>query len=164
MMNIYILLCFVSRIISTNISTDVSTNISTNISTDVSTNISTNISTDVSSQYLFSGAGITINIYNLNHGVLVMNCSTYDDCYNLLCMPMMPDDYLIVIIPNYWKSDCDKLDTNYTNVLHAEIDAFIDRKLYNWYVADTISDASVLFCKLNKIKNITRIEYWGLPC
>ena len=113
---------------------------------------------------LFAGNGLKTYTYTMYNGILEMNCSTYNDCYNFLCMPVMPDDYLMIIKPNYWSGNCKQLNDMNNNTFNAGLNIVYDNKIYKWYDVYNISQASLLLCKLNKHSNITRIEYYGISC
>lgn len=116
----------------------------------------------ISKSNLFAGNGLKVNTYTMYNGIIQFNCTTYNDCYNLLCMPMMPDDYLITIKPNYWNGNCSTLNNN-TTPLISQINTYTNNQ-YNSYNTSTLSDMSKLLCILNKNTNITRIEYYGFGC
>lgn len=64
----------------------------------------------VSTDTLFSGSGLTIYAYNILRGdTLEMNCTTYDDCYDLLCSYLIQPMYLVTIKPNVWDEPCSTL-------------------------------------------------------
>ena len=109
---------------------------------------------------LFAGNGLNMNVYTQNNGILVMNCSTYDDCYNLLCTPTFPGDYLQTLVPNAWVGDCNKLFKEDGRDVDSEIDAFSGYKLDNWYITSNLSGISILLCTLGQNCNITSIEYY----
>lgn len=115
------------------------------------------------SPQLFAGAGLTTYIYTLNHGVLEMNCTTYDDCYDLLSTPAWPEDYQQIIKPNDWSGNCSELDNGDDRMLNATLITTAGYKFYKWYDIYNLSGASSLLCTLNKKINITKIYYYYFP-
>lgn len=107
---------------------------------------------------LFAGNGLVVDV---NNGGFELNCTTYDDCYSLLCsLILFPTDYIINLKPNKWNGNCKKLK-NDTRSMAALYDVYYNRKLIMEYAENTVSEASILLCSL---KNYTRIQYWGIPC
>ena len=114
---------------------------------------------------LFAGNGLTTYGYTINHGIIEMNCSDYDDCYSLLCeYTWIPTYYLIIIKPNDWDGNCDKLNNSDSRQFDAEIDVFDGNKVYETYITSNVSDASIWLCMINKNKNVTHLEYYGDLC
>lgn len=97
---------------------------------------------------LFAGNGIAINTYTEYNGMIVTNCTTYDDCYEILCVPLMPDDYLVVLKPNYWPGDCNTLGGD-----DRKMDAEMNMGSL-WYNISTVSELSVFLCENWSAKKI----------
>jgi hypothetical protein len=110
----------------------------------------------VYSQDLFAGAGLTIYTYTQYNGILETNCTTYDDCYDILCTPTLPNDYLTTLKPNYWPGTCTKLNNTDNRLLNAQL--YIKTTPYRIYY---VSQLSIFLC--NNC-NATKIVYYGISC
>lgn len=109
---------------------------------------------------LFAGAGLNSFSTSIFNGKTIeMKCTTYNDCYELLC------DFLSVPIdvdtlkPIEWNSSCDKLNKNDNRMLIA----YLYQDLTS-YSVKTLSDASVLLCELGKNNNAGKIYYIMFNC
>jgi hypothetical protein len=109
---------------------------------------------------LFAGNGLKTSAHTILHNrIIYMNCTTYDDCYYLLCGYLLDDVYDIVIEPNQWAGNCDQLNSTDKRLLLA--DFFTETHDFE---TRTVSDASFILCVLKKINNTERIGYFGLKC
>lgn len=109
-------------------------------------------------QYLFGGNGILINTYTEYNGILETNCTSYDDCYDILCEPLMPNDYLTILKPNTWSGNCSDLKGD-NRLLEAQLR--IINGFVKWYTTHTISQLSMLLCDNY---NATKIIFYLLSC
>lgn len=114
---------------------------------------------------LFSGNGLkTYTRYIFSNQIIEMNCTTYDDCYNLLCSYAFQPIDLIILKPNYWNHNCDKLNKTDNRVLAAEIDLYSGNKFIGYTLTNTVSDNSITLCALNKNNTITQLQYFIIDC
>jgi hypothetical protein len=114
---------------------------------------------------LFAGNGLKTYTQNiLNNKIIEIDCSTYDDCYELLCSYMYQPIFLITIKPNYWNKNCDELNKTDNRLLSAEIDSYINNKYVGYNLTNTVSDNSIALCMLNKNKTINQLQYFIYNC
>lgn len=138
----------------------------------------------VSSESLFAGNGIVIyvtpNNTNTNNNIqknqtnqtnqinqvnqinqiIKQNCNTYNECLNLLLQ--YNNSYTIIVKPNYWDGDCDKLNAKDYRKLLAEIQTYHNEKDLFDYTVLNVSGASYVLCNINKNTTITEIKYINL--
>lgn len=114
---------------------------------------------------LFAGSGLMTYTRGIFHkGYVNVNCTTYDDCHNLLC------DYLglpilrILVKPISFAGDCNKLNITDTKLMSSEYDVYVNSKYNATYDTTTVSEASVLLCDLGKDVNVTEIVYYIYSC
>lgn len=106
---------------------------------------------------LFAGNGLKTSAHTLLHDrIIEMNCTTYDDCYGLLCAYMFDGTvYDVLVEANNWDGDCQQLNSTDNRLLSAE---FYTQN--SDYETKTVSDASILLCLLKG----NQINYFGLNC
>ena len=113
----------------------------------------------------FAGNGLTTYAFDIKNGETEANCTTYDDCYSLLCeYTLIPTYYLIIIVPNPWSGNCSDLYRNDSRPLSSELDMYDGEKLVSAYFTNNASDTSTSLCLSGKKKNITQIQYTGFNC
>lgn len=96
-----------------------------------------------------------------------MKCTTYDDCYDLLCYFLQEPMFIFTTIsPNYWNGTCDTLNNNDDRSLTAEFDLYSGNKFIGYNVSQTVSvsEASILLCNLILNKSVTNIMYYPSSC
>jgi len=110
---------------------------------------------------LFAGNGLKTSAHTLLHDrIIEMNCTTYDDCYDLLCAYMFDGTvYDITVTANDWDGDCHQLNSTDNRLLSAEF--YTNNQTYQ---TETVSDASILLCMLNRKSNGDQIDYFGFNC
>lgn len=112
----------------------------------------------ISADELFAGNGLQTYAYEILHDrVINVNCTTYDDCYEVLCEYSFLPIYMVTVKPNKWNGNCNSLNMADNRLLSAEFD--VGKNQYN---TKTISEASVLLCKLNNVTNL--IYYFIYDC
>lgn len=119
----------------------------------------------ISTEHLFAGNGLRTYAHNIfRNRILEMNCTTYSDCYSLLCNYIYQPMYYITIVPNYWNGDCRSLNMNDDKLFIAQFDVYT-RTGYNKTVSTkTISDASKFLCMMSNNSYIRDIYYNGENC
>lgn len=122
-----------------------------------------NFRTEFRRNDLFAGAGLQTFAHTIFSGIVEMNCTTNDDCYELLCDYQFQPLYYVDIRPNNWNGNCSELGPN-DSTLSAEFDVFIGNKLITAYITSTLSEASIRLCLLSKNTSITEIQYYGYSC
>ena len=121
----------------------------------------TTISVNTASE-LFAGAGIITIAYDANNNQLETNCSTYDDCYMLLCLFLSDPGYgLITITPEVYKDECGSLQYQDERQIDALMYTNVNNNTYSFY---NMSYASNLLCQFGKDKNIQEIDYFYIQC
>ena len=111
---------------------------------------------------LFAGNGLQTYAHTILHNRIInTNCTTYNDCYTLLCSYIIQPVYLVIIKPNYWNGNCHGVNMNDTRLLDAEIDIY-NGNVNKTYYTKTLSGASHLLCKLNN--NTNKIQYFIFNC
>ena len=118
------------------------------------------------SEDLFAGDGLQTYGYTiLHHRLINMNCTTYSDCYYLLCSYDYGDIFPVFIVPNERNNDCDQLNSTDIRLLKTEFTVYYKNgNLRNYYETKTVSEASLLLCKLKLDMHIKQIFYFGLKC
>lgn len=114
----------------------------------------------------FAGAGLTVNTYTFNNEEFQFNCSTNDDCYNLLCWFLSDPSYALIIIqPNPWAGDCSTLFPYDSNLINATLYCYVrDRAPIDIYPTYNMSYLAQILCQLGHNPNITQIDYFYLNC
>jgi len=119
---------------------------------------------------LFAGNGlVTYSRTILHDRIIEMNCTTYDDCYNLLCSYLYEPVYLVIIDPNDWNGACDNLEAD-SRLLLAQLDVYKGNIPYKSLKISTVGQASKLLCELKKDELCNngkfhyRIEYTIYKC
>ncbi len=111
---------------------------------------------------LFAGDGLQTFAHTILHDRIInANCTTYDDCYDLLCSYMFQPVYLVIIKPNYWNGNCYQLNMNDNRLLDAEFDIY-NGNISKLYYTKTVSEVSILLCMLNN--NTAQIQYFIFNC
>lgn len=111
---------------------------------------------------LFAGNGLQTFAHTILHDRIInTNCTTYDDCYNLLCSYIVQPVYLVIIKSNYWSGNCYGLNMNDDRLLDVEFDVY-NGNVNETYYTKTLSEASYLLCKLNN--NTKQIQYYIFNC
>lgn len=111
---------------------------------------------------LFAGNGLQTFAHTILHDRIInTNCTTYDDCYNLLCSYIVQPVYLVIIKSNYWSGNCYGLNMNDDRLLDVEFDVY-NGNINETYYTKTLSEASYLLCKLNN--TIKQIQYFIFNC
>ena len=115
----------------------------------------------ISADQLFAGNGLKTSAHTLLHDrIIEMNCTTYDDCYGLLCAYMFDGTvYDIIVQANDWNGRCNELDSTDDRLLSAEF--YVNNQTYE---TQTVSDVSILLCLLNQKSPGGLIDYFGLNC
>jgi len=114
---------------------------------------------------LFAGNGLKTYAHNILNGqTFEMDCTTYDDCYEILCTYMLQPMFAITLKPYYWNQSCDILNKNDNRLLAAEIDFYSNNKFVGYSITNTVSDTSILLCKLNKNSTINQLQYFVYNC
>lgn len=113
----------------------------------------------ISAEELFAGNGLRTYLHTILHNRTInMNCTTYDDCYALLCSYILqPDEAYVIIKPNEWKGNCGTLNNTDNRLLDADFGYN-----NNYYETKTVSDASLLLCKLSNTPK--QIYYFIYNC
>lgn len=115
--------------------------------------------------YLFAGMGLeTFSFMILHNRYIEMNCSSYNDCYELLCDFMYQPVYLVIIEPKSWVGDCIRLKLDDERLLDAYFSVYIYGKYEGYFETKTVSEASYLLCALAKISSVNRIDYNVFDC
>jgi hypothetical protein len=115
--------------------------------------------------FLFAGNGlITYGHTILHNRIIEINCTTYDDCYNLLCDYIDEPIFPVVLKPNTWTNACHELNLNDERLLLTETDVYYLNKNHKYYMTKTVSDLSILLCNLNKEPELYQIIYFGITC
>jgi hypothetical protein len=109
----------------------------------------------INTKELFAGAGIEVDIDTINHGWITMNCTTNEDCYDLLCSFWPGDE--IFIKPFQWGGDCHQLK-GIDKQLVGLIDVYLTHKIVYETAIHNVTQASQLFCVLSK-HHVTQIQY-----
>jgi hypothetical protein len=112
---------------------------------------------------LFAGAGLQTYAHTVFSGIVEMNCTTNDDCYEVLCDYQFQPLYYVDIVPNNWNGNCARLPPDYRTLL-AEFVTFTVNNSITSYSTSTVSGASVLLCFLNTNTSIVEIQYYGYSC
>jgi hypothetical protein len=118
-----------------------------------------------SASQLFAGNGLRTYSHTILHDKIIeVNCTTYDDCYDLLCSFLFQPVYLVTLNPNNWNGNCNTLNRNDNRQILAEIDTYIGNTNVGVYNTKTVSDSSLILCSVNKNSNITEISYFVYSC
>lgn len=113
-------------------------------------------------EILFGGDGLTIYQHTILHNrILEINCTTYDDCYQLLYDLNYEPIFFSKIVPFTWNGLCDQLNNTDNRLLQSEIDVYYYHNIYKTFYANTCSENSILLCKLAKDKTVKRIYYYS---
>ena len=113
---------------------------------------------------LFAGNGLETFEYTIDGKIINMNCTTNDDCYELLCSYMFdPTQYAVIVQPIEWNGNCSELNQTDNRQLASYVDAFNGRK-YTSFNPLTVSDTSILLCTLGQNKSIIQIQYLIYDC
>lgn len=119
----------------------------------------------VATEQLFAGNGLTTYAYNVYNGeTLEMNCTTYNDCYWLLCGYLFQPMYVVTVNPNYWNGSCVELNKDDNRTLEAEFYVYNNNDPIGSNSTLTVSDASILLCALNNNKLVTKIYFFPNNC
>lgn len=114
--------------------------------------------------YLFAGDGVITYAHTVLHDrVIETNCTTNNDCYDLLCAYLYQPIYLIEIVPNVWSGNCNQLDED-NRSLSAGLDIYDNNHNHQTYYTNTVSSMSKLLCTIKKKKNQIKIYYFGIDC
>ena len=135
----------------------------------------------VSTEQMFAGNGLTTYAYNVFNGETIeINCTTYDDCYFLLCSYLFQPMYIVTVKPDNWNQrfrygssqaasqswngSCLELDKDDNRRLAAELYTYNNNYPIGANTTHTVSDTSILLCMLNENKVITKIYYFVDDC
>ena len=115
---------------------------------------------------LFAGNGLITYSYNIlhDHEIIEMNCTTYNNCYELLCDFLSDPIYVVKVHAKQWDGNCDDLDSTDFRVMWADFDVYDGIIYNNSYKTKTNSDASKLLCVLGKNTSFTDIYYMNFDC
>lgn len=114
---------------------------------------------------MFAGNGLTTYSHTILHNrIMEMNCTTYDDCYELLCDFLAEPVFIVQIKPLQWNGYCNNLNKTDNRLFKADFDAYHNGIYNGTYETNTNSDASMLLCALSKNTNITSIYYSNFGC
>jgi len=109
---------------------------------------------------LFAGNGLKTYSKDILHGrTIEQECTTYDDCYELLCYFLSSPIYIVDIKPNEWNGDCASLGNVDDRILKADLEAYHNNIYNGTYSSKTNSGASILLCRLAKNTTINAIIY-----
>lgn len=119
-----------------------------------------------SGNQLFAGNGLVTYSYDILHpnDIYQMNCTTYNDCYELLCDFLSEPIYVVQIQPRQWNGNCTDLNPSDSRLLWAYFDAYHNGIYNNTYKTKTNSEASRLLCLLGKNTSLNFIYYENLDC
>ena len=115
---------------------------------------------------LFAGNGLVTYSYDIlhPHNIYIMNCTTYDDCYELLCDFLSDPIYVVQVQPRQWNGNCDDLNPIDFRLMWADFDAYHNSIFNNTYETKTNSEASIILCLLGKNTSLNFIYYDNLDC
>ena len=114
---------------------------------------------------MFTGNGLITYANNVFNGETIeMNCTTYNDCYYLLCSYLFQPMYLIRVQPQIWNGSCSNLYKDDNRKLDTELYLYHNKTPIGMNTTKTISDLSISLCKLNQNKFITKIYYFPDDC
>ena len=114
---------------------------------------------------IFAGNGLKTYAQNILNGqTFEMDCTTYDDCYEILCTYMFQPMFSVTLKPYFWNQSCDTLNKNDNRLLAAEIDSYSNSNYLGDNSTNNVSDMSVLLCKLNKNSTINQLQYFVYNC
>jgi hypothetical protein len=127
-----------------------------------------NILTASIEQELFAGAGLITFGFDLDNNSLVSNnCTTYDDCYNLLCYYIDYPLFPTLIKVNPWNLECSHLKVQDNRHLFCEFDIYYTNgTVKESRTVGTVTAASKFLCDTSKNDDIylTHIAYFGIEC
>lgn len=112
---------------------------------------------------LFAGNGLKTFEHTIFDKVIEFDCTTYDECYELLCQYIYEPIYLVVIKPILWNGDCQNLN-NDSRQFVASFDMYCDEKYIDSVNTTILSEASQLLCLIAKDNFITQVQYFGTNC
>lgn len=114
---------------------------------------------------LFSGNGLQTYAHTILHDrVIKADCSTNNDCYDLLCSYIFQPVYLVIVDPKAWIGDCNKLTSSDNRILNGYIDVIYTNSLPKTYHLLTPKKTSIQLCKLAKDNNVRQIQYTIWNC
>ncbi len=108
----------------------------------------------------FAGNGLKTETYILLHNQIIeINCTTYNDCYNLLCDFLLDPIDIITVEANQWNGNCEGLNIDDHRLLLSQ---YNNNNVY--YTTKTVSEASILLCNLKLNKTSSKIYYSIFDC